>query len=326
MGDDRHTSASDELLDQARDGAMSGPGEFTLEGPDYDDVLGIHDNDSPQAGGEGMSAEDIAESLSEMGALETPDVGHQTPESSAEAPDNGQRTSSVQTPDTGQQTTDTEDPTSGMGYRMSDTSVGEPGPIAGEPEVGEVELDPWTTATSEWETYQADRDAKREARNRFDLPVPNVRTLIGIAVLGFFALPIVMNVFSGTEHISSVGVGDCFTAGNAFEIENVPVVDCSEEHDSELFATVDAYGLGSPYPGEDFLFEWAFEECVAEFEGYVGEPYADSPYYLETLIPLEDGWEQGDHTVMCTVVVVDSDLNTVMTTGSRRGIAGSDNA
>ena len=193
-------------------------------------------------------------------------------------------------------------------------------------EVVEVEADPWTTATPEWEAYHAERQARRQARNRFDVPVPNMRALIGIAVLGFFALPVLFNVFSGTEHISSLGVGDCFTAGDAYEIENVPVVDCSEEHDSELFATVDAVALGPSYPGEDFLFEWAFEECLVEFEGYVGEPYEDSPYYVETLIPLEDGWGEGDHIVMCTVVVVDSNLNVVVTTGSRRGIANVDNA
>ena len=337
MGDDRRTSASDELLDRARDGVNSDFGSFEPEpihAPDYDDMLHL-DSASSDDPDTGLSAAEIAAQLEEMGAVRTPDpasadaeVGvasqlqdvEPVPEPAAEAvliPE-WARTEAQEIPIPEGTVRPPIDPPANPPM--------EAGPSVFESSNADDGGDQWNTASPEWEAYQAERDAKRAARSRFNMPMPSVRALIGLAVLGFFLLPVIFNVVTGREHITALDVGDCFTAGNAFEIETVPVVDCAEEHDSELFAKVTLSEFSSSYPGEDPLFESAFEQCINRFEAYVGEPYDASPYYVETFIPLEDGWGQGDRTALCTIVVVDSNLETITTTGSRRNIVGTSNA
>lgn len=321
MPDDRKTSASDELIGRARGGAAAGHGEFTLESPSYDDVLGLPD---PEDHGSGdsygdMSAEEIAAQLVDMGAVDTVEV---EPEPEPE-PEPVVEAASLPAWATQEPAAEPDSVPAADAPAIEQASVD---PLWSDASpTGDVD-DRWNSATPEWEAYQAQRDAKRAKRNTVNFPLPSVRVLIGLGVAAFLFLPLLFNFATGREHISSVDVGDCFVAGTAFEVETVPVVDCAEEHDQELFAKVDATAFGVDFPGEDFLFEWAYEECILRFEGYVGEPYADSPYYIETFIPLEDGWHQGDRTALCSVVVVDSNLETVLTTGSRRGIGGIDDA
>lgn len=79
--------------------------------------------------------------------------------------------------------------------------------------------------------------------------------------------------------------------------------------------------LGFVYPNEDLMFDWLFIECIERFPAYVGEPYESSSYWIDMFIPTADGWDDGDHIGLCTIVVVDEDLNTQVTTGSARGAA-----
>ena len=151
-----------------------------------------------------------------------------------------------------------------------------------------------------------------------------LRRLVPVAFLVFFGITWLVDLTDGKDPIDSIAVGSCFIVGEALEVEQVEVLDCSETHDAELFATVEIIGFSS-HPGDDALWDWMYDACVDEFPAYVGEPYETSEYWIDTFIPTESGWSDGDRTGMCTIVVVDDDLNIRTSTGSARG-AGRDNA
>ena len=145
--------------------------------------------------------------------------------------------------------------------------------------------------------------------------------LVSLAAFVFVFGGMIWNLIDGREPIQDVAVGDCFIAGEAEEIQQVPIVDCTRKHDSELFAKVDMVGMGSTYPGDEVMFEWLFERCLEEFPAYVGEPYESSEYWIDMFIPLEDGWGDGDTTGLCTLVLVDDELNIRTVSGSGRNAA-----
>lgn len=351
MTDSRNPSPSDELLDRAR-GSASGdesePGRFVPSSPaDAYATEGFGDwapssieSDESALDGEALSAEDIAAELIEAQRMSAPEPTAAPP---ADVPSARDIVDSAPV-----------DATS-----LPDWAIGESAPpplvvpeavpsAEGFPPSSETPLDPdaheaaaatpaaldegdtavqdrWTTPTSEWEAYEAQRAARKA--NRVDIPVPRfslpfsgraVGALLGLAIFGISFL---INHFDGKEAIADAAVGDCFIVGAEVEIDQVPVVDCSKKHDSELFARVSMSELGGVYPDENLAFDWLFDECVERFPSYVGEPYESSAYWIDMFIPTSEGWHDGDHTGLCTIVVVDGDLNSQMTTGSARNAA-----
>ena len=93
-------------------------------------------------------------------------------------------------------------------------------------------------------------------------------------------------------------VGDCFTADST-QLETVLVVDCDESHVYEVYSVSDVGGAEDPFPGEAELQQSATAECEAAFEPYVGTGYQDSVWYVTTIPPNEQTWEEGDREVVC---------------------------
>lgn len=179
------------------------------------------------------------------------------------------------------------------------------------------EGDRWSTSTAEWEEREALK--RQRTKRRFDLPLPGIRALVAIGVLGFAAIGWIGSMLDGREYLVDASIGDCFTVGTADQIEQVPIVDCAEEHDSELFARVDmAPAFGSAFAGTDPMFDWLMAECIDRFRDYAGEPYETSPYWVDVYIPTSEAWSAGDRNGVCTLVVVDENLNVISTTGSGR--------
>jgi hypothetical protein len=328
MTDSRNPSPSDELLGKARGdvvGDGSNPAEFVPRSPadryspeGLDDATDWHDVSEATETSTPLTAEDIAAELMEAQQRRAPDpepdatsygeapanlpewaVGPSAPPpAAAEHAEPVRSEAVVEAPDAASNAeTDTVD-----------------GPVE----------DRWTTPTAQWDAYQAERAAKQKPRSAVQVPrlwFPRGRAL-GLAIgLAIFGISFLINQFDGKEAIADAAVGDCFIAGAELEINQVPVVDCSKKHDSELFAKVSMAELGFVYPDEDMMFDWLFLECVDRFPEYVGEPYESSSYWVDMFIPTADGWDDGDHTGLCTIVVVDDDLNLVTTTGSARGSA-----
>ena len=195
---------------------------------------------------------------------------------------------------------------------------GEPVPVdipAGQlkvPSPTDTERDTWSAPTTEWEARQAEKASKATTTSW-------IKPVISLVVFAVFGFGFIAAQLDGSEPIDQLAVGDCFEAGDATEVYSVPVVDCSELHSSELYATVEITAFGSTYPVEDELFDWVNARCEEQFSAYVGEPYEDSRYWIEVFYPTADGWDEDDRTGLCTVVLVDQNLDIRPSLGSARG-------
>ncbi len=112
-------------------------------------------------------------------------------------------------------------------------------------------------------------------------------------------------------------VGTCFDdpSGSYDEVADVPVVDCDQPHDNEVFANQDL--TGSDFPGVDQVKNRADAVCLENFASYVGTAYADSIYEIGSLYPTAETWDIGDREVICFAY----DMSLEQTTGSINGVA-----
>lgn len=109
-------------------------------------------------------------------------------------------------------------------------------------------------------------------------------------------------------------VGDCHVDPNlseeSEEIETLPAVPCSQEHDYEVFAT-DTLDDGT-FPGDAALEDLAMDFCEAEFEPFAGVSYEESMLDYTFFAPTEGSWsEAGDREITCVIGDVEA-----RTTGS----------
>ncbi|TNU72905.1 hypothetical protein FH969_14260 [Miniimonas arenae] len=103
----------------------------------------------------------------------------------------------------------------------------------------------------------------------------------------------------------SLEKGDCFNdPDDTTEVSDVPIVDCSEAHDNEVYAEYDIDG--DDYPGTDAVQQEASDFCLKEFESFVGASYEDTTNLdVYMLYPTDGSWDQGDRTVTCAVYSLD---------------------
>lgn len=97
----------------------------------------------------------------------------------------------------------------------------------------------------------------------------------------------------------SAEVGECVQMDGlqSAQVDEIPTVDCGQEHDGQVVHKFDA--PDGDYPDTD---EWQTiirEGCIAGFEDYVGQSYEESTIDLQDLSPTEDGWKDGDRSVLC---------------------------
>ena len=124
---------------------------------------------------------------------------------------------------------------------------------------------------------------------------------------------------SCSGNVFDLAVGDCFDdwegslSGATQEVSDVPVVDCSEPHDNEVYSISNM--PSGPFPGDNAVQEWAINRCSETFDPYVGTAYADSQLDFGIFFPTETTWRQGDTEVMCFLW----NLNFEKLTGSMQG-------
>ncbi len=164
-------------------------------------------------------------------------------------------------------------------------------------------------------------------------PAPTARGGSGIGrILIILAVVAVIGVgafsfFDSSTTVDDIAVGDCLDIPEEDVLSTVDTIDCAEPHDLEVFALVDLSDVSiefssiSSYPGDNAVYEAAFEACWDEFESYVGVPYEDSVIYLDAFTPTLEGWdEQGDRIVNCVLYQVDaSATELIKSTYSLRG-------
>lgn len=127
------------------------------------------------------------------------------------------------------------------------------------------------------------------------------------------ALVLLAAACSGGTAVDKIGAGDCFDDPDSEVVSSLELIDCAQPHDNEVFAEV--LMSESVFPGDNAIGDFAFEECLAPFEAYVGETYEESPLDYFYLGPTEESWGNGDRGVLC--VLYSADLSPL--TGSSRG-------
>jgi hypothetical protein len=119
-----------------------------------------------------------------------------------------------------------------------------------------------------------------------------------------------------TIAVTELEVGDCFDLPQGQEVEDIEAVPCAEPHDAEVFHIYDLPDADS-LPDATTISESNRASCVPAFDSFVGHDFDTSELDILTFDPSEASWQQGDRTVICSVVEVDrSPL-----TGSARGAA-----
>ncbi len=128
-----------------------------------------------------------------------------------------------------------------------------------------------------------------------------LRTLAGLVAMMSLLAACSGNVFE-------LAVGDCFDDGDMAlgefeEVGEVPLVDCIEPHDNEVYAVVTVDG--EVFPGEEAIQAQADEVCLEAFDPFVGLDYESSALDFGWLVPTADSWEMGDRVVACFVYRLD---------------------
>jgi hypothetical protein len=109
--------------------------------------------------------------------------------------------------------------------------------------------------------------------------------------------------------------GDCFNRGEGDQVSEVAGVPCDEPHVYEVYFL--AQHPDGEFPGKDGLAAKAEELCLPPFEDYVGVPYQESKYVVETIDPSEETWADGDRATLCVLTTEDKSEQT----GSAKGSA-----
>ena len=144
--------------------------------------------------------------------------------------------------------------------------------------------------------------------------------IAGVALAGCSSIPFTVvdnNPADGVDSgIFTIAVGDCLNDGGAEgEISSVPKIDCSEPHDSEVYASV--IMDDGVFPGQDAIFAEADRDCEAEFDAFVGINYAESIFSFSYFFPTDESWADGDREIVCLIF----DPAGKITSGSLAGAA-----
>jgi|FLYL01.1.fsa_nt_gi hypothetical protein len=124
-----------------------------------------------------------------------------------------------------------------------------------------------------------------------------------------------------SPNVLDLDVGTCFDDDGVFsggdaevsEVSDVPIVDCAEPHDNEVYH-VEVVGHPA-FPGAEAMATQADEICWTAFEPFVGTDYLESELDFGWLIPTAESWERGDREVVCFLYRLDAGKMT----GTMRG-------
>ncbi len=144
----------------------------------------------------------------------------------------------------------------------------------------------------------------------------SLRSLIPIAGLAILAAACGS---PGMTSVFDLEKGDCFNSSEESTVQEVAVIDCTAEHEYEIYFAVDYTPDGDSYPGDDVITTFVNDQCKGEFEGFVGTTYDESELYIYYLAPTEDSWGGGDREVLCALYWPDTAGENQMLTGSMEG-------
>ena len=118
------------------------------------------------------------------------------------------------------------------------------------------------------------------------------------------------------NNVLSLEEGQCFNDEGTLKdkVAQVPVVDCEEPHDNEIYQVAEV--ADSEFPGADAIEEQANSICTDAFEPFVGTGYDVSDLQAGWLAPTEESWADGDRSVVCFAFRIDLEKMTGTVEGS----------
>jgi hypothetical protein len=118
---------------------------------------------------------------------------------------------------------------------------------------------------------------------------------------------------AGCDRISSnagdLSVGECFDEPpqEEQEVEDVQRRPCNEAHTAEVVFVGDMAGATDAYPSDDQFLDAVSSQCVPAFNAYTGRDYDTDPELeIGYFIPTAEGWNVGDHELICYAIRVDA--------------------
>jgi hypothetical protein len=106
---------------------------------------------------------------------------------------------------------------------------------------------------------------------------------------------------NGQVSVNDIRLRDCVNGlAEGRNIENLPVVPCTEPHDGEVFAEFPI--SGSAFPGDAAVTTQAEEGCVERLRNYAPEAAEDPNTQLYYLHPTAASWLTGDRDVLCVAL------------------------
>ena len=103
----------------------------------------------------------------------------------------------------------------------------------------------------------------------------------------------------------SMTLSACSLLGGNTSAFNVEVVECTAEHDGEVYHIEKL--TDSERPSDSELDDRMTEVCTSTFEGYVGAAYEDSDLEITTLFPTDGSWKLGDRDIVCIAISNDGE-------------------
>lgn len=129
-----------------------------------------------------------------------------------------------------------------------------------------------------------------------------MRVPVGVLV-GLVAVVLLAGCSSNVFELSA---GTCFDDPGSGEISDVPIVECDDPHDNEVYATFDL--PDGDYPGDEQVAAQADAGCEGRFADWAGISYEESRLVYSHLSPTADGWDRlDDREVVCFVFDISGD-------------------
>lgn len=139
-------------------------------------------------------------------------------------------------------------------------------------------------------------------RPRARLPLAALVAAVSLSLGGCSLLGSTLAEQAPADDVFSIVVGDCLDDAAIVDdvVATVPIVDCAEPHDSEVFASHDVDGV--EFPGDAELDEALTAFCQGDaFEEFVGVPWLDSELETSGYYPTESSWANGDRELLCVI-------------------------
>ena len=127
--------------------------------------------------------------------------------------------------------------------------------------------------------------------------------IVGVIALGGFLF---RDRLSGNA--GQLSVGDCFDVPAGEDvIDDVQHHPCSDQHEAEVVLVEDYVGgEGATYPSDATWDAFVASKCVPAFNAYTGLDYeTDRTLGIGYFTPTQEGWDDGDHEVICYIARID---------------------